>query len=151
MNVGDLCRRPVVTILPGATLTAAAQLMRAEHVGFLVVVEPARQEDGLSVVGVLTDRDIVIAVVAREADPRILTVGDVMTRDPLVAKDTSSVAATLRFMHEVGVRRVPVLNSTGQLAGVMALDDALKTLAEELNDIAGCIRSEQRVERCVRA
>ncbi len=151
MNVGDLCRRPVVTIFPGAVLTAAAQLMRAEHVGFLVVVKPARQEDGLSVVGVLTDRDIVIAVVAREADPRILTVGDVMTRDPLVAKDTSSVAATLRFMHEVGVRRVPVLNSTGQLAGVMALDDALKTLAEELNDIAGCIRSEQRVERCVRA
>ena len=68
-----------------------------------------------------------------------------------VAKDTSSVAATLRFMHEVGVRRVPVLNSTGQLAGVMALDDALKALAEQLSDVAGCIRSEQRVERCVRA
>jgi CBS domain-containing protein len=151
MNVGNLCRRPVVTILPGAGLTVAAKLMRVEHVGFLVVVEPARQEDGLNVVGVLTDRDIVIAVVAREADPRTLTVGDVMTRDPLVAKETSSVEATLRFMHEVGVRRVPVLNSTGQLAGVMALDDALKAIADQLSNIAGCIRSEQRVERFVRA
>jgi CBS domain-containing protein len=151
MNVGNICRRPVVTILPGAGLTVAAKLMRVEHVGFLVVVEPARQEDGLNVVGVLTDRDIVIAVVAREADPRTLTVGDVMTRDPLVAKETSSVEATLRFMHEVGVRRVPVLNSTGQLAGVMALDDALKAIADQLSNIAGCIRSEQRVERFVRA
>lgn len=151
MNVGNLCRRPVVTILPGAGLTVAAKLMRVEHVGFLVVVEPARQEDGLNVVGVLTDRDIVIAVVAREADPRTLTVGDVMTRDPLVAKETSSVEATLRFMHEVGVRRVPVLNSTGQLAGVMALDDALKAIADQLSNIAGCIRSEQRVERFLRA
>jgi CBS domain-containing protein len=151
MNVGNLCQRPVVTILPGAGLTVAAKLMRVEHVGFLVVVEPARQEDGLNVVGVLTDRDIVIAVVAREADPRTLTVGDVMTRDPLVAKETSSVEATLRFMHEVGVRRVPVLNSTGQLAGVMALDDALKAIADQLSNIAGCIRSEQRVERFVRA
>jgi CBS domain-containing protein len=151
MNVGNICRRPVATILPGAGLTVAAKLMRVEHVGFLVVVEPARQEDGLNVVGVLTDRDIVIAVVAREADPRTLTVGDVMTRDPLVAKETSSVEATLRFMHEVGVRRVPVLNSTGQLAGVMALDDALKAIADQLSNIAGCIRSEQRVERFVRA
>ena len=151
MNVGDICRRPVVTVLPGAGLTAAAQLMRTQHVGFLVVVEPARREDGLNVVGVLTDRDIVTAVVAREADPRTLTVGDVMTRDPFVSKDTSSVEATLRFMHEVGVRRVPVLSSTGQLAGVMALDDALMAIAGQLNDVAGCIRSEQRVERCVRA
>jgi CBS domain-containing protein len=105
----------------------------------------------LKVVGVLTDRDIVIAVVAREADPRTLTVGDVMTRDPLLANEASSVKASLRFMHEVGVRRVPVLNATGQLAGVMALDDALRAIAEQLHDIAGSIRNEQRVERCVRA
>ena len=54
-------------------------------------------------------------------------------------------------MHEVGVRRVPVLNAKGRLVGVMALDDALRAIVEQLNDIAGCIRNEQRVERCVRA
>lgn len=151
MNVGDLSQRNVVTILAGAGLTAAAQLMRAEHVGFLVVVEPALHDDGLNVVGVLTDRDIVVAVVAREADPHALTVADVMTRDPLLAKQAASVEATLRFMHEVGVRRVPVLNATGQLVGVMALDDALGAIAQQLNDIAGAIRNEQQVERCVRA
>lgn len=151
MNVGDLCKRHVVTIPGGAGLTAAAQLMRAEHVGFLVVVEPATEDEGLNVIGVLTDRDIVIAVVARAADPRTLTVGDVMTRDPLLAKEAGSVEVTLRFMREVGVRRVPVLNNKGRLVGVMALDDALNAIAAQLSDIAASIRNEQRVERSVRA
>jgi CBS domain-containing protein len=151
MSVGNLCQRHVVTILAGAGLTAAAKLMRQDHVGYLVVVEPFPEEDGLKVVGVLTDRDIVIAVVAREADPRTLTVGDVMTRDPLLAKESSSVEATLHYMHEVGVRRVPVLSTRDRLIGVLALDDALGAIAEQLSDIAGCIRNEQRMERFVRA
>jgi CBS domain-containing protein len=151
MSVVNLCQRHVVTILAGAGLTAAAKLMRQDHVGYLVVVEPLPEEDGLKLVGVLTDRDIVIAVVAREADPRTLTVGDVMTRDPLLAKESSSVEATLHYMREVGVRRVPVLSTTDRLIGVLALDDALGAVAEQLSDIAGCVRNEQRVERFVRA
>jgi CBS domain-containing protein len=151
MSVGNLCQRHVVAILAGAGPTAAAKLMRQDHVGYLVVVEPLPEEDGLKLVGVLTDRDIVIAVVAREADPRTLTVGDVMTRDPLLAKESSSVEATLHYMREVGVRRVPVLSTTDRLIGVLALDDALGAVAEQLSDIAGCVRNEQRVERFVRA
>ncbi len=151
MNVGDLCNRNVVTALVSDSLTVAAQLMRAEHVGFLVVVEPAGDDGGLNVAGVLTDRDIVVAVVAREADPRSLKVADVMTRDPLVAKEGTSLESTLHFMNELGVRRVPVLGVAGRLVGVLALDDALRAIAQQLADIAGCIRNEQRVERCVRA
>jgi CBS domain-containing protein len=86
MKVGDLCQHEVVTIPPSAGLTAAARVMRQEHVGYLVVVAPMAEEGLRKVVGVLTDRDIVIAVVAREADPRTLTVGDVMTRDPLLRR-----------------------------------------------------------------
>jgi CBS domain-containing protein len=99
----------------------------------------------------LTDRDIVIAVVAREADPRTLTVRDVMTRDPLLVNEHSPLETTLILMLEVGVRRVPVLESSGALEGVLALDDALKIIALQLHKIAGCIGSEQKVERCVRA
>jgi CBS domain-containing protein len=151
MNVGDVCQSEVVTIPPSAGLSAAARVMRQEHVGYLVVVEPMAEEGQRRVVGVLTDRDIVIAVVAREADPRTLTVGDVMTRDPLFVNERSPLETTLGLMQEVGVRRVPVLGSSGALAGVLALDDALKVIALQLEKIAGCIGSEQKVERCVRA
>ncbi len=151
MNVGDLCRHQTVTIPPGAGLTAAARVMRQEHVGYLIVVEPMSEEKQRKVVGVLTDRDIVVAVVARDADPRALTVGDVMTRDPLLVSETSSLESTLSLMQEAGVRRVPVLTREGALAGVLALDDVIKALTLQLDKIAGCIGSEQKVERYVRA
>ncbi len=146
MNVGDLCRHQAVTVPPDAGLTAAARVMRQEHVGYLIVVEQQHK-----VVGVLTDRDIVVAVVARDADPRTLTVGDVMTRDPLLVNETSSLESTLSLMQEAGVRRVPVLTHEGALAGVLALDDVIKALTLQLDKVAGCIGSEQKVERYVRA
>src|SRR5690349_15059896 len=70
MNIGSICRREAVAINASANLRAAASLMREEHVGFVVVVDGAGGSDGARVVGVLTDRDIVTAAVARDADPR---------------------------------------------------------------------------------
>ncbi len=151
MKVGDLCQHRVVTLGSGTGLTSAARVMRQEHVGYLVVVEPTAGGEVRKDVGVLTDRDIVVAVVAREADPRGLTVDDVMTRDPLVVNENSSLESALTFMQRVGVRRVPVLGSTGALMGVLVLDEVLKVIALQLNKIAGCIGTEQRVERCVRS
>jgi len=150
MNVGDICQHNVATVQADADVTSAARVMRQDHVGFLVVVEPMAQEGSFKVIGVLTDRDIVVAVVAREADPRTLTVGDVMTRDPLVVNQGSPLEASLTLMQEIGVRRVPVIGGNGALAGVLALDDALKVIALQLNKIAGCIGNEQKVERNVR-
>lgn len=151
MKVGDLCQQNVVTASPTTSIPSAARVMREAHVGYLIVVEPAREEGAYKVVGVLTDRDIVVAVVARDADARALTVGDVMTRDPLIANESSPLEVTLTLMEEVGVRRVPVVNSKGALSGVLALDDALRTIASQLTKIAGCIGNEQKVERHVRA
>ena len=149
MNTGSICQVNVVTIAPGQDLAAAARLMREKHVGYLVVAEET--SDGRSKVsGVLTDRDIVVAVVAREVDPRSLRVGDVMTRNPLLADVHSSVEATLRHMRDVGVRRVPVVDENGSLAGVLSLDDVIDHITEQLSNIAGSIRNEQRVERAVR-
>jgi CBS domain-containing protein len=150
MNVGDICQHNVVTALADAGITSAARVMRQEHIGFLVVVEPMAREDSSKVIGVLTDRDIVVAV-AREADPRSLTVGDVMTPNPWLANEGSPLEAMLTFMQEVGVRRVPVVGDNGALTGVLALDDALKVIALQLNKIAGCISNEQKAERHVRA
>jgi CBS domain-containing protein len=149
MNVGRLCQREVVTVVEGEELAAAAQLMRARHVGFLVVVAPA-EEGRQKVVGVLTDRDIVVAVIAREVAARELKVGDVMTRDPLLAEESQPIESVLCLMREAGVRRVPVVDEEGHLAGVLSLDDVLEAMAEQLVNIAASIRSEHRVERAMR-
>lgn len=147
MNAGSVCKRAVVTVTPTDDLITAAHTMREKHVGYLVVSEASHSR---KVVGVLTDRDIVVAVLAREADVRSLKVGDVMTRDPLVIEEGQSVEAVLRHMREAGVRRVPVVDRSGALAGVLSIDDVLERIAGQLIDIAGSIRNEQRMERAVR-
>src|SRR5688572_9194655 len=81
MNVGQICQRNVVTVRASDDLSTAARMMREKHIGYLIVVEPTSQGERTPV-GVLTDRDIVVAVVAQDADPRALTVGDVMTCNP---------------------------------------------------------------------
>jgi CBS domain-containing protein len=150
MNVGQLCQRDVVTITAGASLTQAAQLMRAEHVGFLIVIKADGVGGHRRVIGVLSDRDIVTAVVAREADARVLTVGDVMTCSPLMTNAEYSIEAALRHMREQGVRRVPVLGAHGELVGVLSLDDVLEALAVDLSVLSATIRSGPRNERFAR-
>lgn len=151
MNAGSVCKRGVITAAPNDDLIAAAHLMREKHVGYLVVSEASGPtEQGSRVVGVLTDRDIVVSVLAREVDARTLKVGDVMTRDPLLIEEGQSIEAVLRHMREAGVRRVPVVDRRGTLTGVLSIDDVLERIAEQLINIAGSIRNEQRMERAVR-
>jgi CBS domain-containing protein len=138
VNVGQICQRNVVTIWPSEDLRTAARLMREKHIGFLVVVELNAQGE-LTPTGVLTDRDIVVAVVAQDADPQELKVGDVMTRNPKTVLTEDCLADALSQMQSIGVRRLPVLGARAQLVGVLSLDDALTTMAEELSRAAGAI------------
>lgn len=150
MNVGKICQHNVVTVRPFDELTTAAQLMRERHIGYLVVVEPDLAEGGARPIGVLTDRDIVIAVVAGGVDPKTLTVGDVMTQQPVITAESSSTRAALQEMRRIGVRRLPVIGSRGELRGVLSIDDVLDSLASELQDVAGSIRNERRIETALR-
>ena len=150
MKVGDICSRNVVTVREYDELTAAAQLMRQQHIGYLVVIEPKLEENASVPVGVLTDRDMVVGVIARETDPRSLRVGDLMIRQPVLTREDSSVSAALHHMREIGVRRLPVVDRRGGLVGVLSLDDVLDALAEELTEVASSIRHEMKVEKAVR-
>jgi CBS domain-containing protein len=150
MNVGKLCQPSVVTVRPFDDLTTAAQVMRDKHVGYLVVVEPALQEGTVKPVGVITDRDIVVAVVARDVNPQTLRVEEVMTREPVVASQSDTVQHAVQEMRRIGIRRIPVLGDRDELIGVLSLDDVIDTLAVQLGDVAGSIRSEQIVERVLR-
>lgn len=150
MDIGKICNRNVVTVREVDELTRAAQLMREKHIGYLVVVKPNILDGTSTPVGVITDRDIVVAVVAREADPRSLKVGDVMTRQPAVVDEGSSMSTALHLMRQIGVRRLPVIGRSGTLVGVLSLDDVLDSLAGELMDIAGSIRHEIKMEDALR-
>jgi len=146
MNVGSVCKRRTITISARADLTEAARLMREHHVGYLIATEsePPRP------VGVVTDRDIVISVVAEGADPKSLLVGDVMSEQPVTIGETDSVREALQTMRRMGVRRLPVVGSRGELTGILALDDVLEIVAREMADVSGTLSNEQRIEGVLR-
>jgi CBS domain-containing protein len=144
MKVGEYCKRAVVAINGKADAAAAAQLMRNEHVGFLIVY---RDGDELQrPVGVLTDRDLVLAVMARDVDARTVTVEDVMTRQPLIANESDELSDLLQAMRMAGIRRVPVVDVRGALVGIIAIDDAIDVITGLMCDISGSIKHEQRQE-----
>jgi CBS domain-containing protein len=149
MKIGEYCRRAVVTIASNADAADAAKLMREEHVGFLIV---HREGDELrKPVGVLTDRDLVLGVLARDVDPYSVTVDDVMTRQPLIANDTDELNDLVEAMRRAGIRRVPVVDVRGALTGIIAIDDVIDVITGLMCDISGSIKSEQRQEWRARA
>lgn len=149
MKVGDICQRSVVSIDNGQDLAAAAELMRERHVGFLVVHRLGDEQR--RPVGVLTDRDIVVEVVAKKVDPTSVTVEDLMCRQPMVANDFEELGDVLQAMRIAGIRRVPVVDVRGGLVGVVAIDDAFDVITNFMCDITGSVKNEQRQERRSRA
>jgi len=141
----DLIFNPnVATIAAGRDIAEAAVLMRQEHVGDLIVVERRGSEN--VPVGILTDRDIVVGVVAKGVSANSVTVGDSMTRNPLPVREDASLEFALREMRRRGVRRAPVVRANGDLVGVIAVDDLIQHLAVQLSRLADLIRLEQDAE-----
>lgn len=148
MRVGNYCKRTVVSIDGTVDVLQAARRMREQHVGFLVVHKEG--DDLRRPIGVMTDRDLVIGVMARGVDPQSVTVQDVMTVQPQIASENDSLTGTLQAMRLAGVRRVPVVDDRGALTGIIAIDDALEVITGLMCAIGGTITSEQRHERRVR-
>jgi CBS domain-containing protein len=149
-SVGAICQRKVVSIAPSATVVAAAELMRSTHIGCLLVTEPLPDGGGSRVVGTLTDRDIVVSVVARNADPTTLTAGDVMSHHPLMVSEESALDAALGFMEEAGVRRIVVTGKNGELVGILSSDDIMQRLSRQMAMLCGAFSNEMKTERLVR-
>ena len=139
MLVRNFCSRDVVTVEPGASLREAALLMRNRHVGSLIVVDTSR--GGPRPVGVITDRDIVVAVVAVPgARPEGIRVGDVLTREPVLVHEDDGVFAAVQTMRQHGVRRLPVVAADGTLCGIITSDDVVKLVATELGSLSTALR-----------
>jgi CBS domain-containing protein len=149
MTAGEVCSRVPAVTYPGVAVNEAARTMREQHVGCLVVVEEAAQGRRVAL-GVLTDRDIVTEVVAKDHDPTMVRVADVMSRDLVTAREEDSVADVLALMRRKGVRRIPITGPQEVLVGLVALDDVLGVVAAQLQSLAAAIGSEQKRERLVR-
>lgn len=144
MSVGEICNREVIVIQRDATVVEAAKLMRQYHVGAVIVVE---KRDGRQVpVGVVTDRDLVIEVVATELDENVITVGDIMAQEVFTIKESAASYEAIELMRRKTARRLPVVDDAGELTGILTLDDALQLLSEELLDLAKLVRYEQKKE-----
>jgi CBS domain-containing protein len=150
MDIASVCKRDVVTLYEDQELVAAAKLMREQHVGYLIVVRKRPRDSALEPVGVLSDRDIVVSVVAKGADPGALRVGDVMTRDPVTIEEHYPIASALGDMRRLGIRRLPIVGRGGELVGVLSLDDVIGALTAQLRDATGSIRKELAAEPALR-
>lgn len=149
MNIGDICTRAVVSIGVDEPVRQAAELMRNHHVGSLVVTESA--DGGLTPVGMLTDRDIAVGVVAKVVDPETVTVGDIMSTGALIAEEVDDIGEILEDMRKEGVRRVPVVDQGGILIGIFSLDDFLQIMALHMDLVAGIVGSQRLEETRLRA
>lgn len=149
MAVGEICNREVVIAKKALSVVDAAQLMRKHHVGDLVVVE--EKNGRRHPVGIVTDRDIVVEVVAAGVNPDTLKVGDIMGPEVATVRESEGLFEALRYMRDKGVRRMPVVDRDDGLVGILTLDDLLSLLAEEMTELAKLVSHERQREAASRA
>lgn len=148
MSVGEYCNREVVVVERAESVREAVHLMRQHHVGSVVVVE--KRGEAAQPAGILTDRDIVIEVLAEDVDPDKVNIGDIMSTDPVTVEESATLLDALEAMRKQGVRRLLVVNAKGMLLGMLAVDDLLELLGEQLSALVELIRTEQKHERSLR-
>ncbi|HEX5685040.1 MAG TPA: CBS domain-containing protein [Ideonella sp.] len=150
MNIASISQRKVVTVDEHASLQEAAQLMRDRHVGAVVVT---RGDAGAShLMGVLTDRDLALLVVAEGRSPHMqvgAALGDAGSQGLVAIPQKASIAESAEAMREAGVRRLLLIDSQGRLTGIVTLDDLIASYADQLGDIAAALERgiEHEVER----
>jgi CBS domain-containing protein len=144
MTIGAVCNREVITVQSDASVQHAATLMRQYHVGDVVVI---KEHKGKSVpVGIVTDRDIVIEVIATQLDAAVITTGDIMAASLFVIQEGAGILDAVQSMTAKGVRRLPVVDADGGLIGIVTLDDLLLLLARELGAMSKLVTREQKNE-----
>src|SRR5690242_1650293 len=144
MRIADLCTRVLVSTQVTVSVRDAAEAMRQHHVGALVVVEKPNGER--IPVGIVTDRDIVVAVVATGGNPDKLTLGQIMSRPVVTCTESEGLFAAILTMREHGVRRLPVFNAKGGLAGMVSADDIYGALGAQMVDLGEALTREETRE-----
>jgi len=146
MTTGDICNRNVVVAPKTEMVVDAAKRMRMAHVGDLVVVEDRKGQH--VPIGIVTDRDIVVSVVAGDADHiNYLNLNDMMSDDLVTAKEQDSIESALQRMKEHGVRRLPIVDAAGALVGILTMDDLWRHFTQQQGLLVELMASEEHRER----
>ena len=138
MSLGAVLAHRSVTVGPEESLAKAARLMEQENVGAVVVVKQHRP------VGIITDRDLALAICLHGAAPRDPVQKRMMSPVDTIREDQGIYDATRKMM-ELAVRRLPVVDEDGQLVGIVSIDDLLSLLSRELRNVAEGVRAEVAV------
>ncbi|HEX9666152.1 MAG TPA: CBS domain-containing protein [Thermodesulfobacteriota bacterium] len=139
MVAKDIMKTNVVTVPPSTLVTEAATIMREENIGSLVVVGVDKK-----LLGIITDRDIVVSVVANSESPLEVLVGDVMTSELITVQENESIFEVLRVLGKNSIRRVPVMRG-GRLVGIVSVDDLIVLVVTELSNLASALSSTSKV------
>ena len=133
MRIAEICSRDIACIDQEASVRQAATEMRRRHAGCLVVVD--RRDTERIPRGIVTDRDIVVEVVAPGIDPSVLTVADVMARPVTTCREDDKLFEAIEAMRLHGVRRLPVVGSRGELVGLVSANDIMSALGLCLREL----------------
>lgn len=141
MSIGEICIRGAVIAKATDSVSKGAQLMKVYSVGNVIITDDTHP------IGILTDRDITIRVVSDGKDPNKTLIKEVMSAQLITIRESAGVGDAIRKMRAAGVRRLPVIDEQGRLAGIVTLDDLIDLLAEEMSSLAALIRYQQEKGR----
>jgi CBS domain-containing protein len=148
MRAGEFCNREVVVIEEEKSVTEAAVVMREYHVGDVVIV---RTGYGKQIpVGILTDRDIALEIVAKGTDPESICVGDATSFELTTVTEDDDLMHVIEVMRDKGIRRVPVIDADEALVGILTVDDIVDLLSEVLIDLAHLVDRQRKREAKIR-
>ena len=136
MSLDAIVQRPARTLPPTASCTDAARLMRDENVGAVVVA------NGREPIGIVTDRDLAVRVVAEQRAASDVPLASIMSTHPAFVATRRTLDEVISTMRQLGVRRLPVVDDAGNLDGILSLDDVLMLLARELGELGEAVRAE---------
>lgn len=148
MQIGHISTTNAITCSAETTILEAAKMMREHHVGTLIVVE---EIDRLCIPqGIITDRDIVVGVLAEGLEPKSIKVSDIMKTELMTALDTEDVFETVERMRYKGIRRIPIVNKHGALTGIVSVDDIWKFMAKEIGELSDVTTRQRSREKNAR-
>jgi CBS domain-containing protein len=140
VNVGDICSRHIVYVSPQDPVLDVARIMREQHVSSVVVVDNMHGE--IRPHGMISDRDLVLEVLAANIDPSTLKSEDILTGELICVTETHDVKEALKYLRYYGVRQAPVVNVKGVLVGVFSIEDSLATLSKEFTELVQLLSAE---------
>ena len=144
MNLKQFCRNDVIVIEDNKAVQEAAQLMKEEDIGCVIVVANNDPDSAgrKKPIGILTDRDIAINVVANSSDSNKVKVADIMCKAPLTINHNKDVSEAIMMLQDRGVRRAPVLDENENLCGIVTLDDMLVIMVNNLTNLANVVQKQ---------